>query len=116
MIEFLYNHAGVVILTFLFLKGIFSNLTYREIRLSCGSFKVKRRFATPEVIIRIVNREFFPGKRVDPAIMKEIYDIYGPLSYDGLWDLITRLRARYRIPRFCYGIMVSLYRRCKRIR
>jgi len=66
----------------LFLYKLFMYYTYVQIKLPCGSFKVKRIFRFDmNVMTRIVSKEFFDGKNVDAEVMQALYKQYGPLSW-----------------------------------
>ncbi len=61
----------------------FRYFTFVDVKLPCGTFRVKRAFRYDMyVMTRIVAKEFFDGGKVDAENMKALYKYYGPLSWD----------------------------------
>ena len=62
---------------------IFRYITYVDVKLPCGTFRVRRAFRYDMyVMTRIVSKEFFDGGKVDAENMKALYKYYGPLSWE----------------------------------
>ena len=82
---------------------LFRYVTYVNVKLPCGTFRVRRAFRyNMYVMTRIVSKEFFDGGKVDAENMKALYERYGPLSWEegrnkfhSIWLGVKTWCARY---------------------